>query len=205
VNDKDDSKCQEIIVIYYNPFWVIFFHSKSKNFVWVWLCFGVKGYELWICRWEWVVRWERAEPNMRAFFPLLLSPWTKSNSWESCWVTFHNWNSNGLRSAYYIKILEPCNVHMSFYIYWTFYMWNQISACFIFTWPEKLYPFLSAIYLDLVSYLMEPTGTGQVNVTCPVGSTLSWSAEFKHRNISARRLAASQRPLSKGGKTVMNY
>jgi hypothetical protein len=26
----------------------------------------------------------------------------------------------------------------------------------------KLYPFLSAIYLDLVSYLMEPTGTGQV-------------------------------------------
>jgi hypothetical protein len=32
---------------------------------------------------------------------------------------------------------------------------------------------------------MEPTGTGQVNVTCPVGSTLSWSVEFKHRNISA--------------------
>jgi hypothetical protein len=52
-------------------------------------------------------------------------------------------------------------------------MWNQISACFIFTLPEKLYRFLSAIYLDLVSYLMEPAGTGQVNATCPVGSTLS--------------------------------
>jgi hypothetical protein len=33
-----------------------------------------------------------------------------------------------------------------------------------------------------VSYLMEPTG----QVTCPVGSTSSWSAEFKHRNISAK-------------------
>jgi hypothetical protein len=75
-------------------------------------------------------------------------------------------------------------VHMSSYID-TFFMWNQISACFIFTSPKKLYPFLSAIYLDLVSYMMEPTGTGQVNVICPVGSTLSWSAEFKHRNISA--------------------
>jgi hypothetical protein len=52
-------------------------------------------------------------------------------------------------------------VHMSSYI-GTFFMWNQISACnFIFTWPEKLYPFLSAIYLDLVSYMMEPTSTGQ--------------------------------------------
>jgi hypothetical protein len=61
---------------------------------------------------------------------------------------------------------------MSSYI-GSFFMWNQISACFIFTSPEKLYPFLSAIYLDLVSYLMEPTGTGQVNATCPVGSTLS--------------------------------
>jgi hypothetical protein len=105
-------------------------------------------------------------------------------------------------------------VHMSSYI-GTFFMYGTKSqpACFIFTWPEKLCPFLSAIYQDLVSYLMEPTGTGQVNVTCPVGSTLSWSAEFKHRNISAisatavhiylRRLAASQRPLSKGGKTLM--
>jgi hypothetical protein len=73
---------------------------------------------------------------------------------------------------------------MSSYI-GTFLMWNQFSACFSFTWPEKLHPFLCAIYLDLVSYLMEHTGTGQVNVTCPVGSTLSWSAEFKHRNISA--------------------
>jgi hypothetical protein len=71
---------------------------------------------------------------------------------------------------------------MSSYI-GTFFMWNQISACFIFIWPEKLYSFLSAIYLCLVSYLIEPTGTGQVNVTCPVGSTLSWSAEFKHKNI----------------------
>jgi hypothetical protein len=26
-----------------------------------------------------------------------------------------------------------------------------------------MYKFFSAIYLDLVSYLMEPTGTGQVN------------------------------------------
>jgi hypothetical protein len=76
-------------------------------------------------------------------------------------------------------------VHMSSYSC-PFFMWNQISACFIFTWPEQLYPFLSAIYLVFVSYLMEPTCTGQVNVTvtCPVGSALSWSAEFKHRNIS---------------------
>jgi hypothetical protein len=44
---------------------------------------------------------------------------------------------------------------MSSYI-GNFFMWNQILARFIFTWPEKLYPFLSAIYLVLVSYLMEP-------------------------------------------------
>jgi hypothetical protein len=31
-------------------------------------------------------------------------------------------------------------VHMSSYI-GTFFMWNQISACFIFTWPEKLIHF----------------------------------------------------------------
>jgi hypothetical protein len=30
----------------------------------------------------------------------------------------------------------------------------------------------------------KPTGTGQVNATRPVGSTLSWSAQFKHRHIS---------------------
>jgi hypothetical protein len=92
-------------------------------------------------------------------------------------------------------------------LFGTFFMWNQISACFIFTWPEQLYPFLSAIYLDLVSYPVEPS-IGQVNVTCPVGSTLSWSAEFKYWNISAnvvclRRLATSQRQLSRGGKAVM--
>jgi hypothetical protein len=84
-------------------------------------------------------------------------------------------------------------------------MWNQISACFIFTWPDKMYPLLSAIYLDLVSYLMEPTGTGQVNVTCPVSSTLSY------RNISPNAVLVHvwgdwqhlKRSLSKGGKTVM--
>jgi hypothetical protein len=66
----------------------------------------------------------------------------------------------------------------------TFFMWKHISARFIFTWSEKLYPFLSAIYLDLVSYLMEPTGTGQVcyPVHC---QSVPPSAEFKHRNISA--------------------
>jgi hypothetical protein len=37
-------------------------------------------------------------------------------------------------------------VHMSSYI-GTFFMWNQISA-FIFTWPEKLIRFLSAIYMS---------------------------------------------------------
>jgi hypothetical protein len=69
---------------------------------------------------------------------------------------------------------------MSSYI-GTFFMWNQISACFIFTWPEILYsPFLSAIYLDLVSdgTYRYWTCTEQVNVTCRLGSTLSWSAEF---------------------------
>jgi hypothetical protein len=42
-----------------------------------------------------------------------------------------------------------------------------------FSLDLKNYQFLCAIYLDLVSCLMEPTGTGQVNATCPVGSTLS--------------------------------
>jgi hypothetical protein len=42
-----------------------------------------------------------------------------------------------------------------------------------FSLDMKNSPFLCAIYLDLVSCLMEPTGTGQVNATCPVGSTLS--------------------------------
>jgi hypothetical protein len=69
---------------------------------------------------------------------------------------------------------------MSSYI-GTFFMWNQISACFNFTWPEKLYPFLSAIYL-------EPTVLDmQIDVTCPVGSTLSWSAEYK-QEISLQML-----------------
>jgi hypothetical protein len=108
--------------------------------------------------------------------------WTKSNSWESCQVAFHNWNSQWSQvSVLYqnIKALYMSSIG-------TFFMWNQISARFIFTWPENMYyPFLSALYLDLMSYLMESTGTGQVNATCPVGSTLGWSAEFKHINISA--------------------
>jgi hypothetical protein len=76
-------------------------------------------------------------------------------------------------------------VNMSSYI-GTFFMWNQISACIIFTWPEKLHS-ISQCNLpgSCVLSVMEPTGTGQVNATCPVGSTLSWSAEIKHRNISA--------------------
>jgi hypothetical protein len=52
----------------------------------------------------------------------------------------------------------------------SFFMWNQISACFNFTGPEKMHPFLSAIYLDIESYPMEPTGTGQVNAVLPVQS-----------------------------------
>jgi hypothetical protein len=46
-------------------------------------------------------------------------------------------------------------------------------AKLLFTTGIPKYPFLCAIYLDLVSCLMEPTGTGQVNATCQVGSTLS--------------------------------
>jgi hypothetical protein len=77
---------------------------------------------------------------------------------SSCFNTFFIWNQT---SAFYLVHVEP-----------------NLWACLIFTWPEKLYPFLSEIYLVLVSYLIEPTGT-YVNVTCPVSSTLSWSAEFK--------------------------
>jgi hypothetical protein len=59
----------------------------------------------------------------------------------------------------------------------------------------------------LCLYLVEPTDTGQVNVTCPVGSTLSWSAEFKHRNISANavHIWGDWQHLKGhwGGKTVM--
>jgi hypothetical protein len=45
----------------------------------------------------------------------------------------------------------------------------------VITWMLILDPgfCIVAIYLDLVSCLMEPTGTGQVNATCPAGSTLS--------------------------------
>jgi hypothetical protein len=72
---------------------------------------------------------------------------------------------------------------MSSYI-GTFFMWNQISLFhFHLTWKT-----VSISLCNLPGscvYLMEPAGTGQVNVTCPVSSTLSWSAEFKHRNISA--------------------
>jgi hypothetical protein len=67
-------------------------------------------------------------------------------------------------------------------------MWNQISACsFSLGLKNCIHIHFSVQFtvLDLVSYLMGPTGTGQVNVTRPVGSTLSSSAEFKHRNISA--------------------
>jgi hypothetical protein len=80
-----------------------------------------------------------------------------SISWESCQFAIHNWNSQWSQ----VSILYQSLVHMSSYI-GTFFMRNQISACFIFTWPEKLYPFLCAIYLDLVSCLMEPTCTGPV-------------------------------------------
>jgi hypothetical protein len=67
-------------------------------------------------------------------------------------------------------------VHMSSYI-GTFFMWKQISACFIFTWPEKLYPFLCAIFLYLLSCLMEPTGK------CYLSSR--FHLKLMHRTISA--------------------
>jgi hypothetical protein len=82
--------------------------------------------------------------------------WTKSSSWESCQVTFHNWNSQWSQVSIPYQNIEALYI-MSSYI-GTFFLWNQISACFIFTWPEKLYP---------------------------ICSPLSWLAEFKHRNISA--------------------
>jgi hypothetical protein len=121
--------------------------------------------------------------------------WTKSNS---CQVAFHQ-----------LEFPVVSISKWSLMSYNSFFMWNQISVCFIFTWPEKLYPLLSAIYLILVSYLMEPTGTGH---TCPVDSTLSWSAEFKHRTGAQKyigkyctclRRSAYQRQLRKGGRAVM--
>jgi hypothetical protein len=73
-------------------------------------------------------------------------------------------------------------IHMSSYIYWCLFHVEPNLGLFHFhlTWKT-----VSISQCNIVSYLMESTGTGQVNVTCPVSSTLSWSAEFKHRNISA--------------------
>jgi hypothetical protein len=83
--------------------------------------------------------------------------WTNPISWESCQVAIHNWNFQWSQVSILYQNIEALYI----YVIGTFFMWNQISACFIFTWTEKLYPFLCAIYLYLVSCLMEPTGTGQ--------------------------------------------
>jgi hypothetical protein len=81
-----------------------------------------------------------------------------------------------LTGVVWVPWLKKANCYISVF---------HIQHCSIFSccvgWGRKT----KKVYLDLVSCLMEPTGTGQVNVTCPVGSTLSWSAEFKHRKISA--------------------
>jgi hypothetical protein len=54
-------------------------------------------------------------------------------------------------------------VHMSSLVHFSCGTKSQLV---LFSLDLKNYPFRSAIYnyLDLVSYLMEPTGTGQVNV-----------------------------------------
>jgi hypothetical protein len=133
-------------------------------------------------------------------FPFTLR--TNSISWESCQVAIHNWKSqwSQVRILYQnIEALYTCPR------IGTFFMWNLISAGFIFTWPEQLYSFLCAIYLDLVSCLMEPT------YKCYLSSRFHLkliSGIKAHKYIRKcctwlRRLAASQRPLSKGGKTVM--
>jgi hypothetical protein len=108
---------------------------------------------------------------------------TKSNSWESCQVAFHNWNSQWSQvSILYqnIEALYTCPhilVHFSCgtksqLVSFSLDLKNCIHFSAQFTW------ILCLIWWNL-------TCTGQVNDTCPVGSTLSWSAEFKHRNISA--------------------
>jgi hypothetical protein len=54
-----------------------------------------------------------------------------------------NWNSQWSQAGQHTIISKYRSlVHMSSYI-GTFFMWNQISACFIFTWPEKLYHSIS--------------------------------------------------------------
>jgi hypothetical protein len=76
-------------------------------------------------------------------------------------------------------------VHMSSYI-GTFFMWNQISSWFHFhlTWKT-----VSISLCNLPGSFVLSDGTYRYwtgkYVTCPVGSTLSWSAEFKYRNTSA--------------------
>jgi hypothetical protein len=96
---------------------------------------------------------------------------------------------------------------MSSYI-GTFFMWNHISARFIFTWPEKQY--LSQCNLPGPCVLADGTyryWTGKCYLSSRFHLKLMsriYAQKYIRKFCTCfRRLAASQRPLSKGGKTVM--
>jgi hypothetical protein len=109
------------------------------------------------------------------------TPWTNSISWESCQVAIHNRNSQWSQVSILYQNIEALNICPHILVPFSCGTKSQFVS---FSLDRKTVS-ICAIYLDLVSCQMEPTGTGQENVTCPVGSTLSWSAEFKHRHISA--------------------
>jgi hypothetical protein len=110
---------------------------------------------------------------MRGILPLLFGQ-----------VAIHNWNSQWSQVSILYQNIEA--LYKSPHIFVPF-SYGTKSQLFIFTWLKTVSISLCNVPgMDLVSCLMEPTGTmdgpyGQVNVTCPVGSTLSWSA---HMNLS---------------------
>jgi hypothetical protein len=95
---------------------------------------------------------------------------------------------------------------MSSYI-GTFFMWNQISACFIFgTWLTWKTVSISQCNLPGSCVLSDGTyryWTGKCYLSSRFHLKLISRIYLRKCCTCLRRLAASQRPLSKAGKTVM--
>jgi hypothetical protein len=114
--------------------------------------------------------------------PFSLYSWTKSNSWES--VAFYNWNSHAVVSGRHTISKYKSLVHV--FIYWYLFHVEQNLSWFHFhlTWKT-----VSISQCNLPgSCVLSEYGTYRYwTGKCYLSSRfhLSWSAEFKHRNISA--------------------
>jgi hypothetical protein len=106
--------------------------------------------------------------------------WTNSISSESCQVTIHNWNSQWSQVSILYQNIEALCPH----ILVPFSCGTKSQLVSFSFWPEQLS--ISLCNLPGSCVLSDGTyryWTGKWYLW--VCSTLSWSAEFKHINISA--------------------